>query len=163
MKCVYFVRHGESEWNVADRICGSTDIPLTERGHRQAEEAGRQIVELGVRADGILYSPLCRAADTARHIARVTGLPCDPEERLTEQRFGVWEGTSPRRSEAFTRAKQQFACGFGGGESMLRLAQRVYNLLDELKADDSRQAVILVAHNGIARVVCSYFRDMTNL
>lgn len=36
MSKLYFVRHGESEWNVADKICGRTDIPLTKRGHEQA-------------------------------------------------------------------------------------------------------------------------------
>ena len=40
MSKLYFVRHGESEWNVADKICGRTDIPLTKRGHEQAEETG---------------------------------------------------------------------------------------------------------------------------
>ena len=47
---------------------------------------------------------------------------------------------------------------------MLRLAQRIYNLLDELKekAKNEDKSYILVAHNGIARVVQSYFRDMTN-
>ena len=44
---------------------------------------------------------------------------------------------------------------------MLQLAQRLYNLLDELKADTSK-TYLLVAHNGIARVVQSYFHDMTN-
>lgn len=36
MKSIYFVRHGESEWNVANKICGATDIPLTAKGHEQA-------------------------------------------------------------------------------------------------------------------------------
>ena len=40
MSKIYFVRHGESQWNVEDKICGQTDIPLTERGHAQAEETG---------------------------------------------------------------------------------------------------------------------------
>ena len=46
------------------------------------------------------------------------------------------------------------------GESMLHLAQRIYNLLDEIIASD--KTYILVAHNGIARVIQSYFHDMTN-
>ena len=44
---------------------------------------------------------------------------------------------------------------------MMQLAQRIYNLLDELRADRDH-TYLLVAHNGIARVVQSYFRDMTN-
>ena len=59
-------------------------------------------------------------------------------------------------------AKQSFACSYEGGESMLRLAQRIYNLLDEIKAQSDEKTYILVAHNGIARVVQSYFTDMTN-
>ena len=38
MSKLYFVRHGESEWNVADKICGRTDIPLTKRGHGNWEK-----------------------------------------------------------------------------------------------------------------------------
>ena len=54
MSKIYFVRHGESQWNVEDKICGQTDIPLTERGHAQAEETGRRIVEKGITAAEIL-------------------------------------------------------------------------------------------------------------
>ena len=160
MKKVYFVRHGESEWNVADRICGRTDSPLTEKGHLQAEETGRKIIESGVKADVILYSPLRRAKDTALHISAVTGIPAEEEPLLIEQAFGKWEGTSPRSSAAFKLAKQQFLSDHDGGESAFRLAQRIYNLLDRIAADD--KTYILVAHNGIARVVKSYFSVMTN-
>ena len=45
---------------------------------------------------------------------------------------------------------------------MLRVAQRIYNLLDDLKKESESRTYILVAHNGIARVVNSYFHDMTN-
>ena len=50
MSKLYFVRHGESEWNVADKICGRTDVPLTKRGHEQADETGKKIVEAGIKA-----------------------------------------------------------------------------------------------------------------
>ena len=57
-------------------------------------------------------------------------------------------------------AKEHFADTYDGGESMLHLAQRIYNLLDELSQND--KTYLLVAHNGIARAVNSYFFDMTN-
>lgn len=161
MSKIYFVRHGESEWNVADKICGQTDIPLTQRGHEQAVMTGESFVSRKIKADMILYSPLLRAADTAKHISDITGIPAREEMRLIEQNFGVWEGTSPRNSHEFYEAKKGFVQRFGSGESMFQLAQRIYNLLDELKAD-SDKTYILVAHNGIARIVSSYFKDMTN-
>ena len=102
-----------------------------------------------------------RAADTAKHISEVTGIPARVEPRLKEQNFGKWEST-PRGGAEFKVAKQSFACSYAGGESMLRLAQRIYNSLDEVKAQSEEKTYILVAHNGIARVVQSYFTDMTN-
>ena len=158
---LYFVRHGQTIWNVENKICGATDIALTEFGHEQAVETGRKIAEEGIKADEILYSPLIRAAETARYISEITGIPRRVEPRLIEQNFGKWEGT-PRNGADFKKAKEIFACNYEGGESMLHLAQRIYNLLDEIKAESGEKTYILVAHNGIARMVQSYFHDMTN-
>ena len=129
MSCVYFVRHGETVWNVENKICGSTDIDLTQKGHEQAIETGKKILNDNINADKILYSPLIRAKKTAMHISEITGIPA-------------------------------IDCRYDGGESMLHLAQRIYNLLDDVKA--SGETCILVAHNGISRVINSYFYEMTN-
>ena len=130
MHTLYFTRHGETVWNVENKICGMTDSPLTERGRQQARKLGE-------------------AVKAAR---------CEP--RLREQCFGKYEGT-PRNGGEFRVSKTHFADRYDGGESMMQLAQRIYNLLDELKADTGK-TYLLVAHNGIARVVQSYFYDMTN-
>ena len=161
MGCVYFVRHGQTVWNVENKICGATDIALTELGHQQAIETGKMLLEQGIQADEILYSPLIRAAETARHISEITGIPGRMESRLKEQNYGKWESTA-RDGLAFKKAKEDFCCRYEGGESMLQLAQRIYNLLDEIKEEADRKTYILVAHNGIARVVNSYFYEMTN-
>lgn len=159
MSYVYFVRHGQTIWNVENKICGVTDIALTDLGHQQAIDTGKKILEQGIKADEILYSPLVRAKDTAIHISEITGIPAREEIRLKEQNFGKYEST-PRHGAEFEEAKKQFACRYEGGESMLHLAQRIYNLLDEIKASD--KIYILVAHNGISRVIQSYFYEMTN-
>ena len=161
MHSIYFVRHGETVWNVENKICGMTDSPLTQRGRQQAAQTGELVKNSGLAIDEILYSPLSRAADTAKAIAAATGIPARVEPRLREQCFGRYEGTAPRSNPEFAASKMQFADHYGSGESMLQLAQRIYNLLDELKADESK-TYLLVAHNGIARVVQSYFHDMTN-
>ena len=159
MGYIYFVRHGQTVWNVENKICGATDIALTELGHEQAMETGKKILEEGIQADEILYSPLSRAKDTALHISEITGIPAKEEIRLKEQNFGKYEST-PRNGEEFKEAKKQFLNHYGNGESMLHLAQRIYNLLDELATSD--KTYILVAHNGIARMIHSYFHEMTN-
>lgn len=94
------------------------------------------------------------------HISEITGIPAREELRLKEQNFGRFEST-PRDGTEFKIAKGQFITRYDGGESMLHLAQRIYNLLDEVTAA-SDKTYILVAHNGISRVVQSYFYEMTN-
>lgn len=156
----YFARHGQTVWNVENKICGATDSPLTEKGRQQADELGKEILRQGLQIDEILYSPLSRAADTALHVSEITGIPARMEPRLIEQNFGKWESTA-RNGEEFKKAKENFATNYDGGESMLHLCQRIYNLIDDIKKEPDK-VYLLVAHNGISRAVQSYFTDMTN-
>ena len=133
----YFARHGQTVWNVANKICGATDIELTEKGVEQAKELGRKIKEDGVKIDEIICSPLMRAEATAKCISEAAGIPMRVEMRLKEQNFGKYEGT-PRNGDEFQIAKTHFAQRYDGGE------------------------YLLVAHNGVARAVQSYFTDMSN-
>lgn len=160
MGSVYFIRHGQTVWNVQHRIAGVTDVELTEEGYRQARAAAEELRNSGIRIDEIWSSPLRRASETARILSEATGIPWRSEPRLKEQNFGRWEGKATV-DEGFILEKQQFTRRCGGGESMLQVAQRVYDVLDELKQVPDRTR-ILVAHNGIARVVRSYFEEMTN-
>ncbi len=75
MHTLYFTRHGETVWNVENKICGMTDSPLTERGRQQARKLGEAVKASGVHIDEILYSPLSRAADTAKAIAELPVCP----------------------------------------------------------------------------------------
>ncbi len=156
---IYYTRHGQSLWNIEHRICGATDIPLSEEGHRQAIALGEKIRDEGIVIDEIRYSPLSRTTETALHIAEITGIPAYSEWRLMEQNFGQFEGTATH-NPAFLEARKNFFVPFPGGESMLQTATRIYNLLDELKEED--KVYLLVAHNGTARSFESYFRSMTN-
>ena len=114
----YFTRHGQTVWNVENKICGVTDIELTEWGQHQAEELAERIVREGIHIDEIICSPLMRAAVTAQHIAEITGIPMRVELRLKEQNFGKYEST-PRNGEEFQRAKTYFVNSYEGGESKI--------------------------------------------
>ena len=160
MTHLYFTRHGQTIWNVENKICGATDVELTQLGHQQAVQLGEHIKEQRLCIDEILYSPLIRAAETAKHISAVTGIPMKEEMRLKEQNFGKYEST-PRDGLEFKKAKENFINSFEGGETMMHLAARVYHLLDEIRLKKDK-TYLLVAHNGISRIVESYFRDMTN-
>lgn len=164
MSMLYFVRHGQTYWNVEAKVCGRTDSALTPTGLAQAQETGRVIkarIDAGeMHIDAILASPLSRAHNTAQAIAEMTGIPVRIEPAIIEQDFGQWEGEN-KDSAAFKATKGEFLDSRGGGESNARVAQRVYNLLDELRLETDK-TYLLAAHNGIARIVYSYFHDMTN-
>ena len=154
---LYAARHGETAWNRENRICGRTDLPLTELGRRQAEELARSLAGRGIGL--ILTSPLLRARETAAAAAAVTGAPVRTDPRLAEQHFGSFEGRD-RGEAAWQAAKRQLACRCPGGESALDVAARVYPLLEELRAAPPAPAVLLVCHGGVCRVIRSYFLDM---
>lgn len=124
-------------------------------------EVIRQKIQTGeIHIDEILTSPLSRAYGTASHISEITRIPMRIERRLTEQNFGKWEST-PRDGKGFADAKLNFIDSYGSGESMFRMAQRIYNLLDDIRMHPDF-TYLLVAHNGISRFMESYFHDMTN-
>ncbi len=154
---LYVTRHGESAWNALRKVCGRTDSPLTEAGHAQARAMAQKAA--GFPITRILCSPLTRARQTAEYAAQALGVPLAVEERLIEMDYGAFEGAD-RLSPAFLEAKGQLALRFPGGESAMDAACRVYGLLRELEGSPERY--LLVAHNGICRVLHTYFRDLTN-
>ena len=167
---IYFTRHGETFTNTKKLVCGAREIALTENGHAQAITLGNEVkskIESGeLKIDVILYSPLSRAKDTALHISELTGIPAREEALLIERNFGSFEDKS-RESAEFKASLRTFAMSYGresGGESNMRTAQRIYNLLDRLtqSPEHKNQVYLLVAHNGLSRAVNSYFFDMTN-
>lgn len=156
---LYVARHGQTRWNAENRICGRTDLPLTEVGLSQARELAEKAVPLGI--DLIISSPMVRALDMARIIGQRCGAEVQVDERLIEQNYGVFEGRD-RKDTGFLANKRQFATRYPGGESMLDMAGRLYPLLREIKEKYPDNCVLLACHGGVCRVIRSYFLPMTN-
>lgn len=156
---LYVARHGQTVWNVRDKVCGITDVELTEEGKAQAKILAEKVS--ACKVDVILASPLKRAQQTANIIAERNSLPVITEPQLIEQNYGIYEGVD-RHSEGFLSNKRQFAFRYPGGESMMQVAYRIYGLIDRVKAQYSGKNVLLVTHGGVCRVIRTYFTDMTN-
>ncbi len=84
------LRHGETDWNVVQRMQGARDIPLNATGRAQAKTAAASLTGLGIKR--ILSSPLSRALDTAKAAKIATDAQLTTDERLVERGFGVLEG-----------------------------------------------------------------------
>lgn len=156
---LYVTRHGETPMNAAHRVCGLTNIDLTEKGIAQAKEAGRSLQDKGIKR--IIASPLLRAQHTARLIADEIGIDIiETEQQLIEQNYGIYENTD-WDGEVFNANKREFAVRYPGGESMLDLAGRLYPFLNKLKAENG-PTTLLVCHGGICRMIRTYFLDVKN-
>ena len=151
-------RHGETEWNRKNLILGRTDIPLNDTGIMQAKKLRDKLT---YPIDYIISSPLKRTAMTAKIIAENRTAEILYDDRLIEMDFGIFEGTD-RGAEAYQREKRNFFARYPQGESFLQTAQRVYNFLDEIIEKYSDKKVLIVTHNGICRLIRSYFCDMGN-
>jgi len=156
---LYAARHGQTQWNMENKVCGRTDQPLTETGHAQAQLLAERAKDLDI--DIIISSPMLRARQTAAPTAALHCLPVLVDDRLIEQDYGIYEGIS-RFDEGFISNKRHFACRYPGGESMMDVAHRVYGLLEEIKEKYAGKNVLLVCHGGVCRVIRTYFEDMTN-
>ncbi len=168
---LYVTRHGQTPWNVQNIICGRTDVPLTNMGVEQACATGKELAQEGIVFDRIIASPLQRAQNTAYLIAQEIGFDGDAietDERIIEFDFGEFEGLDCD-SELYLAYKPELALGFPKGESALKVAQRTYNLIDELKERAhtraaeklSEENVLLVCHGSTARIINAYFEPMS--
>ena len=161
MKTLWFIRHGETDWNREGRLQGQRDIPLNDLGRRQAAEAGRRLANAVAEPGRLqwLVSPLGRTVETALLARGAIGL--DPpgfmtDERLKEITFGRWEGETwhdlKKRERDLARARKADKWNFvpPGGESYAMLAKRIEPWLQTIPDE-----CVAVAHGGVARVLMS--------
>lgn len=157
---IYATRHGQTDYNFRDVICGVSPAELTEKGIADAKALAERVAGIG-DIDVLIASPMKRAMDTARFTAEKLGLPIITDERLIEWNYGDYEG-KPRFANGFPEAKKSFGCKMpGGGESLLGLAHRVYSALDDIRVKYAGKNVLIVCHGGVCRVIEAYFHDMT--
>jgi broad specificity phosphatase PhoE len=157
---LYFIRHGETDWNRAQRYQGRQDIPLNATGRLQARRNGLVLAEAlgsGAAALDCVASPLLRARETMEIVRREMALAPDAyrtDERLAEIHYGHWEGELwtelPRTDPQGYAARQADPWGWQpvGGESYRMLSDRVALWLAEVRSD-----AVVVAHGGVSRVL----------
>ena len=156
---LYVARHGQTVWNAKNKVCGVTDVELTEKGKEQARILAYEVREKEI--DLILSSPLKRAVETSMIISEICEIPFETDNRLIEQNYGVFEGTD-RKNENFLNYKKCFANRYPGGESMMQVAHRVYDLINEMKSKYNNKNILIISHGGVCRIIHTYFYDMTN-
>jgi alpha-ribazole phosphatase/probable phosphoglycerate mutase len=157
---VYLLRHGQTQWNAeGNRYCGRTDIPLTEKGIRQAQLVKEQFGKMSFTA--VYSSPLERAYRTAMIAANREEVVRD--QRLIEADFGNWEG---KTKEEFIEENGDLwkkwmndpatARAGGTGETGMEIVRRVDDFFTEMLNRHRSGNILVVGHNGINRLYLAY-------
>ena len=160
---IYYIRHGETEWNALGRLQGTQDIPLNALGRVQAVQAGNILSQLVARnghdAMRLPYvaSPLSRARATMELVRETLQLPVEDyalDAWLREIGYGKWEGATLPEMQAADpvfyakRLTEKWTLAPEGGETYADVERRVRDWYDQLTGD-----IVAVAHGGTARAL----------
>ncbi len=158
---IYYIRHGQTQWNAKGLAQGSSDIELNNLGRDQALANGERLAALLKGMDlarfDFVSSPMKRAKETMEILRGGLGVPkagytTDP--RLKEMGFGVNEGTSwPAYAKRLTEAEEKtgadpWAFAAEGGESYAGLAARALPFFREAARD-----TVVACHGGVSRCI----------
>ena len=145
---LWLVRHGQTEWSRTGRHTGSTDVPLTELGERQA--AALSGMFRAVAPTLVLCSPRQRAQRTAE----LAGLTIDAiDEDLCEWDYGQYEGITSAEIHETNPGWTIFGAPTPGGETAQQVGERADRVLRRAAAALADGPVVLVAHGHISRVL----------
>jgi broad specificity phosphatase PhoE len=163
---IYFVRHGETDWNREKRLQGQHDIPLNALGRTQAEHCGALLRDLLARNGRAITdydyvsSPLGRARETMELMRGAMGLEPGAyrtDARLMEMSFGRWEGFTyaelQSREAAALAEREHDKWGFvlPGGESYAQLEKRVQVWYEGIERE-----TVASAHGGVCRALMAH-------
>lgn len=152
---IYFVRHGETDWNKERKLQGQIDIPLNEFGRKLAEDTAPFLKDIDF--DMAFTSPLSRAKETAQIILGERNIPLVEDERIREMGFGSYEGMFCK-GDKFNIPDQNFHYFFdapekyspsGDGESFEDVSIRLKEFLNDILCDENlNDKTILISTHG---------------
>lgn len=168
---VYFMRHGETDWNTIKRLQGTTDIPLNKNGEELAKVTAANMKKDGIKFDVIYSSPLVRALKTAEYMNEYSKAPVIVDKRIREYCFGQAEGVTfdeLKVNPKFVNLRnwfldpENFVAELGAesyDEFFGRLSSFLNEVLIPLEKENSNQNVLIVCHGGVVRGLLKVMLD----
>jgi probable phosphoglycerate mutase len=144
---IVLVRHGQTAWSVSEQHTGTTDVPLTDVGERQARELGARLA--GWRFERVLTSPLARALETCRLAG--LGDRAEVTDDLREWDYGDYEGRRTLDIRDERPGWTVWIDGAPGGETVEEVGRRADRVIDEVRNCDGD--VALFAHGHLLRIL----------
>ncbi|MEO0010412.1 MAG: hypothetical protein RIQ39_1 [Actinomycetota bacterium] len=157
-------RHGQTDWNVANKFQGHTDIPLNAVGEYQVTHAARLVVDM--KPTAIISSDLMRAQKTAQALADLSGLAVNIDARLRETNCGMWEGLTGAEIRATDHANLiEWSLGGdnpagGTGDRRSEVGARAKAAIEDYLAGKDGETLIVATHGGTARAVIGSYLEL---
>lgn len=157
-------RHGQTDWNVANKFQGHTDIPLNAVGQFQVHHAAPMLAAISPTM--IIASDLVRAQSTAHELVKITGLEVSTDARLRETNCGNWEGlTGDEIRKVDLDNLRQWSMGgdnpAGGiGERRSEVGARGVAAINNALAGKDNQRLVVATHGGTARTIIGTYLDL---
>jgi len=148
------VRHGETDWNVARRLQGHTDIDLNTHGVKQVLQMAKALKEINLQFDVLYTSDLIRAVKTAKAIEEIFGVNAITAEALRERHLGALQGLTiidaPNLEPELwnIHLSRNIEHDLRGGESIKRFAERIHGGLETIRMQHLGKTILLVSHGG---------------
>ncbi len=165
MRRLYILRHGETQWNKEEIFRGTKDIPLNERGLKQAELAGKYFKDKDIQH--IFSSPLKRALETAQAVGKEIEKRIEVMDEFTDINFGIWEGLTVEEVKRlygddfalWRRSPEKLSVE--GGETLQMVRQRVSKGLERIERS-GYESILIVTHRVLCKVIAMYLLNIGN-
>ena len=146
---IYLARHGETAWSITGQHTGLTDLPLTERGERNARRLGQRLKDVKIKK--VLTSPLERAMRTCE----LSGfcLMAQVDRDLVEWDYGQYEGRTTAQIRAERPGWQLFKDGCPGGETPEEVGSRADRIIEKVRTMEAN--VLLFSSADFLRVLAA--------
>jgi len=154
LQIVYLARHGETAWSLSGQHTGLTDLPLTERGERNARRLGERLK--GLAFARVFTSPLQRAARTCELAG--FGKAAEVDRDLVEWNYGQYEGRRTEEILAERPGWQLFRDGCPGGESPAQVGDRADRVVQRVRA--VRGDVLLFSSGHFLRMLAARWLEL---
>ena len=147
---LYVTRHGETLWNVENRVQGITDIPLTEKGKNDAYQLQNLVKKINI--DVVISSPLSRARETAKILVD-SKLPINTDDRIKERDWGLNEGASIDSVDRWDCWDLILNTKLNNIECIQDFMYRVSSFIEDIKIRYKDKNVLVVTHSAVIRVI----------
>lgn len=168
---IYFARHGETDWNIAKRIQGTTDIALNQTGLEQAKQLAKNLLGKKVNLYKIYSSKQIRAYETARIVGDFLDIPVEQIDGLEEMKLGVWEGHTWKEVEKLYPEEFQYWLNnrrytrTPSGESYQDVLERVFHALDRIMNESDQENkegkdILILSHGAVLLTLMALKKDV---